>query len=107
MKLTTKFGKRLKEIRKRKGLTQEQLADLMGMEVNNISYLEQGKHLPKKENLEKLCQALDVEPKELFDFGYMKTKAEIITELNETINSMSLKDLQYFKKVIDSYLETK
>lgn len=107
MKLTTKFGKRLKEIRKRKGLTQEQLADLMNMDVNNISYLEQGKHLPKKENLEKLCMALDVEPKELFDFGYMKTKSEIIKELTNTIKTASLKDLQYFKKVIDSYLETK
>ena len=107
MKLTTKFGKKLKEIRKRKGLTQEQLADLMDMEVNNISYLEQGKHLPKKENLEKLCKALDVEPKELFDFGHMKTKPEIIKELTNTINSLSLKDLQYFKKVMDSYLETR
>ena len=107
MKLTTKFGKRLREIRKRKGLTQEQLADLMNMEVNNISYLEQGKHLPKKENLEKLCEALDIEPKELFDFGHIKTKSEIVKELNDKINSLSLKDLQYFKKILDAYLETK
>ena len=107
MKLTTKFGKRLKEIRKKKGFTQEQLANLMDMEVNNISYLEQGKHLPKKENLEKLCVALNVEPKELFDFGHLKTKSELIQELSETINNMSIKDLQYFKKVVDAYMETK
>lgn len=54
MKLTKKFGKRLNEIRKRKGFTQEQLAELVGMDTVNISKLELGEHLPKKENLEKL-----------------------------------------------------
>ena len=93
MKITTKFGKRLKEIRKRKGLTQEQLAELVGMETVNISKLELGEHLPKKENLEKLCKALEIEPKELFDFGYMKTKNELIIDINNIMNSVSLKDL--------------
>lgn len=107
MKLTKKFGKRLKEIRKRKGLTQEQLAELIGMDTVNVSKLELGEHLPKKENIEKLCEALDIEPKELFDFGHMKSKADIIKELNDTMNSLSLKDLQYFKKIFDAYMETK
>ena len=53
MKLIAKFGKRLKELRKRKGLSQQQLAELVGMESsNNISKLESGEQLPKKENLE-------------------------------------------------------
>ena len=61
MKLTTKFGKRLKELRKKAGLSQQQLAELVGMEsLNNISKLETGEQLPKKENLEKICRALCV-----------------------------------------------
>lgn len=108
MRLIAKFGKRLKEIRKRKGLSQQQLAELVGMESsNNISKLESGEQLPKKENLEKLCLALNVEPKELFDFGHIKTKSELIAEISDSIKSASLKDLQYFKKVIDGYFESK
>jgi len=107
MKLTKKFGKRLKEIRKRKGLTQEQLAELTDMDTNNISKLELGEHLPKKDNIEKLCVALNIEPKELFDFGHIKTKTEILKELNNIFNSFTLKDLQYFKKIVDAYLENK
>lgn len=108
MKLIAKFGKRLKELRKRKGLSQQQLAELVGMESsNNISKLESGEQLPKKENLEKLCNALNIEPKELFDFGHFKSRNELITELSDTIQKASLKDLQYFKKVIDGYFESK
>ena len=108
MKILKKFGNRLKEIRKRRGYSQEKLAELAGFEsVVNISKLESGEHFPKKENWEKLCNALEIEPKELFDFEHFKTKSELIKELSGIINSLSLKELQYFKKIFDAYLETK
>ncbi len=108
MKLTVKFGKRLKELRKKAGLSQQQLAELVGMEsLNNISKLETGEQLPKKENLEKLCVALNVEAKDLFDFGHIKTKEELLSDIINNLEKFSLKDLQYFKKTIDAYIETK
>lgn len=108
MKLTEKFGKRLKELRKKAGLSQQNLAELVGMESsNNISKLEAGEQLPKKENLEKICTALRVEPRELFDFGHLKNREELIKELKNIIENLPLKDLQYFKKTIDAYMEAK
>lgn len=108
MKLTVKFGKRLKELRKKAGLSQQQLAELVGMEsLNNISKLETGEQLPKKENLEKLCKVLNVEAKDLFDFGHIKSKDELFNEILNALKSMSLADLQFFKKTLDAYLETK
>lgn len=108
MKLTEKFGKRLKELRKKAGLSQQNLAELVGMESsNNISKLEAGEQLPKKENLEKICKALNVEAKELFEFGHLKTKEELVKNLSNLIEKMSIKDLQYLKKIIDAYLEAK
>ena len=106
MKLTRQFGKRLKELRKKAGLSQQGLAELVGMESsNNISKLEAGEQLPKKENLEKLCCVLNVEASELFNFGHLKTREELIEILNNRFEKMSLKDLQYFKKISDAYLE--
>ncbi len=108
MKLTVKFGKRLKELRKKANLSQQELAELVGMEsLNNISKLETGEQLPKKENLEKICKALKVEAKDLFDFGHIKTKEELIENMNAIFQTSSLKDLQYYTKVINAYLETK
>lgn len=108
MKLTIKFGKRLKELRKKAKLSQQELAELVGMEsLNNISKLETGEQLPKKENLEKICKVLNIEVKDLFDFGHLKSKEELIKEMNEIFKNATLKDLQYYYKVINSYLEAK
>ena len=108
MKLTSKFGKRLKEIRKMRNLSQQQLAELVGMEsLNNISKLENGEQLPKKENLEKLCKVLQIAPKDLFDFGHFKSKEELISDIVLMLEKSSVKDLQFFYKVINGYFEAK
>ena len=108
MKIVKKFGIRLKAIRKLRGLSQEQLAELAGFETAvSISKLEAGEHFPKKENLDKLCNVLNIEVKDLFDFAHLKSKPEIVQELTTVINSLSLKDLQYLKRVLDAYLEAK
>ena len=41
-----KLGLKIKELRKRKGLTQEELAELIQMEQNSISVMESGRNFP-------------------------------------------------------------
>jgi transcriptional regulator with XRE-family HTH domain len=62
------FGKRLQQLRLETGLTQEQLADEIGVTIESISNIERGIHGPKFETLERLAVALDVSVKELFYF---------------------------------------
>ena len=64
--LKEKFGKRLQELRADAGMTQEQLADEVGLTVESISNIERGIHAPKFENLEKIAKALKLSIKELF-----------------------------------------
>ena len=56
-----KFGKRVKELRKKEGLTQEQVAEIVNIEPPNISKMENGLHFPQPENIEKLSKALSIE----------------------------------------------
>ena len=72
--LKRKFGKRLKELRKSKGLIQEQLAELINIEPPNISRIESGTHFPQPENIEKIAQVLNISVKELFDFEHFDEK---------------------------------
>ncbi len=106
MKLVTKFGKRLKELRKLKGLSQLQLAEAVDMETQNISRLESGDYLPKKENLEKLCVALNVEAKDLFDFGYMKPRKTLVSELCKIIKESNTQELEFYYRLISFYKES-
>ena len=75
------IGQRIKEISKSKGITQEQLAEKVGIGTSNISYIENGKFAPTIENFEKIVQALDVEPYELYMFAPQKPINEIKQEL--------------------------
>lgn len=56
---------RLRELRKRKGLTITELARRGEMERPNLSRIEHGKHRPSLETLERLSEALGVPVAEL------------------------------------------
>jgi len=62
------FAIRLKELRRRSGMTQEELADATGLSVGFIRSLEQAINAPSFESLELLARALGIEIKEFFDF---------------------------------------
>jgi transcriptional regulator with XRE-family HTH domain len=62
------LGKRIAEIRKSNGLTQESLAEKTGYSVEFISLVERGLNAPSVAGLAKIAKALKVEVKDLFDF---------------------------------------
>jgi transcriptional regulator with XRE-family HTH domain len=67
-KLKARFGKRLRQLRREKDLTQEQLAEAANISVESISNLERGIHAPSFDTLERLAKALGIPVKNLFDF---------------------------------------
>lgn len=54
------FGKKLRQIRKSKGLTQAKLAELAGVHEKHISKLELGTYMPSFITLDKVLKALDL-----------------------------------------------
>jgi len=66
--LKENFGKRLRSIRRKKDLTQEQLAELVGLSVEFISNIERGINSPSFNTLEKLEQVLHTPVSEMFKF---------------------------------------
>ncbi|MBR1424458.1 helix-turn-helix transcriptional regulator [bacterium] len=98
--LSKLLGQRIKDLRKRNKLTQAALADLIGMETTNLCKLENGGQLPKEENIEKIANALEVDVKDLFDFGYLKSSHFLRQELFKIINSASRNELEMYYKII-------
>lgn len=54
-------GSRIREARKARGLTQEQLAELTGLDRVAVGYLEQGRRAPRLKTLHILAEKLDVD----------------------------------------------
>lgn len=70
------LGSNLKLIRKAKGITQEDLAGIIGIHSRQLSKIETGEHFPSCKTLEKICIVLDVNPKDLFDFEFLVNENE-------------------------------
>lgn len=107
MDITKDFGISQQEIRKAKGLTQAQLAEMVDLEITSISRIENGTRFPQKENIEIFVEALDCNIKDLFDFDYIKTRDELRTYIDKKLDEASLNDLQFYVRLIDAHFETR
>lgn len=63
-----KFGQKIRQLRKAKNLSQEQLAELTGFHRNYIGMVERGERNPALINIEIFANAFDLSLSELFDF---------------------------------------
>jgi len=67
-KILIRLGKQLKIIRKEKGLTQEQLAEKVGIHPTYVGKIEGGKSNPSTLLLFKISRALGVKLYKIFEF---------------------------------------
>ena len=62
------LGKRVKEIRAKRGLSQEQLAEASGLSLRTIQRIENGETLPRGDTLVRLAGSLKISPDELINW---------------------------------------
>jgi transcriptional regulator with XRE-family HTH domain len=80
------FGKRLREMREKKGLTQAELAKIASLGESTISFYESGKREPNYEVLVALADILDTTP------NYLITGKNEWWEKDETPSDIDLED---------------
>ncbi len=84
-----KIGNFIREHRKEKNMTQEQIAEKMGVTDKSISHWENGKTMPDYSILKELCDTLDITINELFigekieEDKYQKVAEENLIELKK------------------------
>ncbi len=97
MDIKSNLGTRIKELRKQRRLSQEKLAELVDISQNALSYIETGDNFCSADTLEKIIDALDIEPQELFNFGHFKSNAELLSEINCILNKNPEKIPEFYK----------
>lgn len=87
MDVKKSFGEKVKRLRKKRNLTQEQLAEMIDISPRNLSKIEVGECFVKAETLERLLTALNVSTEELFANNHIKTNSELLEDINFYINT--------------------
>lgn len=65
-KLPKVLGKKVQKYRKSTGLTQEEVAEKIGISRAYMGYIEQGRYSPSLEVLEKIARVLKIKMSDLF-----------------------------------------
>ncbi|MBP1942242.1 helix-turn-helix domain-containing protein [Cytobacillus luteolus] len=73
-------GERIRGIRKHKGLTQEELADITGLQHSYIGGIERGERNISLLTLEKIISGLGIMPNEIFNFSEVPINADVNKE---------------------------
>ncbi len=60
------FGKRVREVRKEQGLSQEKLAELANIDRSYMGNIERGEKNVTLKKIYEICDALDIDIKQLF-----------------------------------------
>lgn len=93
------FGKRLKQIRNNKNLTQQELAELCDMHPTTIGMYEVGKRTPSFKTIKFLAKKLEVDELSFFDFSdeYDMSKSEerLISDLYKEVKNLDKKMLKH------------
>jgi transcriptional regulator with XRE-family HTH domain len=98
-----KLGVRISQLRMKAGMTQAKLSEEADLSVDSISRIERGDRAPSLESLEKIAEALKVDPAELLNFKgkELKALAECAPECLELWNLLRNKKRDQIKKVYD------
>lgn len=66
--IRNKFGEKVRELRRARGLSQEELAFRAGIHRNYLGGIERGERNPALDNISAIAKALGVDPSELLRF---------------------------------------
>ena len=66
--MSKEFGLHLRELRKAKGYTQQQMADLLNISRSTYTYYETGKSEPGYDKLKILCRVFDIDYNSIFNY---------------------------------------
>lgn len=99
---TTKqlLGTRIKELRKAKGLSQDALAERVGIDSKHLSRLEVGGSFPSLDTLERLAQVLEVELKEFFEFAHLDEPKALKQTLTQLVRQLTEDQVRTAVKVL-------
>lgn len=99
------LGKRVREIRIKRSISQEKLSELSGISSRHISEMERGESNPSYQVLNKIARSLDIDLIELFDFGHQKEPDELRKNLSELIASLEDDKLRFAYRIIKKLSE--
>ncbi len=99
------LGRRIRNLRKRKGITIAELAEMAEISQKHLGEIELGKQNPTIETIERISHIFNMSLSELFDFEHHVEPDTIRDELAKLIEETGEDQLQKLYRVFKSIIE--
>ncbi len=103
------LGEKIREARKAKGYTLEQLAEILDVSTTFIGQIERAKGIPSLDTLVKIANALDISTDSLL-FGELNARAaddHFMKRISELTSDFTTKEKAILLKNIENFCELK
>ena len=88
MNIKKQLGTKIKRVRQKQGLTQEQLAEKIDIATRTLCGIENGENFLTADTLEKIIDVLNVSSADLFAFDHIKPQEELVSEIISDIQNL-------------------
>jgi len=96
-------GRRLRELRKKRRLTQERLAEKASVDLKYLGSIERGSENPTIGTLEKLATALSVKVSQMLEFEHqLKGEISLRRRIGQMLDKCDEQELQIILKIINA-----
>ena len=106
--LGVQLGKRIRQLRRLRNVTQAQLAEACDLSNNFVALLERGRSSPSLATIHRLAKELQVPVADLFEFEADSTRLEgretIVRNIGRVKNG---RDLRILGEIVRSFISTK
>jgi transcriptional regulator with XRE-family HTH domain len=103
---TELFGRKIKELGKLRGLSQEQLGEQIGIDQKHMSKIELGNSYPSLDRLMRISEVLHAPLPTLFDFEHLETAPERAQRVDQLVQKLAEKDQKIVLKIVKAFLES-
>ena len=99
MKYQKLLSIKVKELRLKHNLTQEEFAEKIGLSLNGVSNIERNRYQPTANTIDKICSVFQITPAELL-IQSSTQNSDIINNINTLLSNCSQKTLKKIYEII-------
>lgn len=102
--LKFRLGKRIRELRTSRNLSQDKLAEVVGISGKYLGEVERGDGNVSIEKLEKIAEALEVPIGSLLDNAHMEDRAYLIKDIGELLDKADDAEVRLVYRLVSDVL---
>lgn len=96
------IGKRIRELRKQKGYTQDEFSEMLNIDSKHLSRIECAKVQPSLNLIKKISDIFNIKLEYFFKVEHLNPKEILLESINKTLKNLDEDKIRLFYRILES-----